>query len=279
MTGAGIEPVPVDDPADPRLSDYERLTDVGHRVRREPAAGVFIAEGATVLQRALDAGFHPRSLLLAPNRVQPAADLAAEVARRGAPVYVAGPDLLERLTGYHVHRGLLAAMDRRPLPAAADLLRGARRVLVCEDIVDHTNLGALFRCAAGLGVDAVLVTPSCADPLYRRAIRTSMGTVFGLPWTRLTAWPDDVALLRDAGFCVAALSPGADEATAQKTAELAAFAADAPERIAWVVGTEGDGLAAATLQAADRCVHIRMESGVDSLNVAAAAAVAFYATR
>ncbi len=147
--------------------------------------------------------------------------------------------------------------------------------MVCEDIVDHTNLGALFRCAAGLGVDAVLVTPSCADPLYRRAIRTSMGTVFALPWTRLTAWPADLALLREAGFCVAALSPGAGE----KTIELAAFAAAAPERIAWVVGTEGDGLAATTLQAADRCVHIPMEPGVDSLNVAAAAAVAFYATR
>ena len=269
------DPVPVDDPADPRLADYERLTDVGHRVRREPAAGVFIAEGATVLQRALDAGYQPRSLLLAPNRVEPAAALAAAVAVRGAPVSVAAPALLERLTGYHVHRGLLAAMDRRPLPAPADLLAGARRVLICEDIVDHTNLGALFRCAAGLGVDAVLVTPSCADPLYRRAIRTSMGTVFALPWTRLQAWPADLALLRGAGFTVAALSPAPDG----RGLELAEFAAAAPERIAWVVGTEGDGLAPATLQAAEVCVHIRMESGVDSLNVAAAAAVAFFATR
>lgn len=273
--GPAADPVPVADPADPRLADYARLTDVGHRVRREPAAGVFIAEGATVLQRALDAGYTPRSLLLAPNRVVPAAALAAAVTERGAAVYVAAPELLERLTGYHVHRGLLAAMDRRPLPAPAQLLAGARRVVVCEDIVDHTNLGALFRAAAGFGVDAVLVTPSCADPLYRRAIRTSMGTVFALPWTRLGSWPADLALLREAGFTVAALSPG----SAEETVELADFAARAPERIAWVVGTEGDGLSPATIAASDICVHIRMSPGVDSLNVAAAAAVTFYATR
>ena len=269
------EPVAVLDPADPRLADYARLTDVGHRVRREPAAGVFIAEGATVLQRALDAGFTPRSLLLAPNRVEPASALAAAVSDRGAPVFVAPPDLLEHLTGYHVHRGLLAAMDRRPLPTVAELLAGSRRVVVCEDIVDHTNLGALFRCAAGFGIDAVLVTPACADPLYRRAIRTSMGTVFALPWTRLQFWPGDMDLLREAGFTVAALSPGGGRGST----ELAEFAARTPERIAWVFGTEGDGLAAATLAAVDTCVHIRMNPGVDSLNVAAAAAVTFYATR
>jgi tRNA G18 (ribose-2'-O)-methylase SpoU len=270
------DPVTVADPTDPRLADYARLTDVGHRVRREPAAGVFIAEGATVLQRALDAGFVPRSLLLAPNRVEPAAGLAAAVAERGAPVYVAAPELLENLTGYHVHRGLLAAMDRRPLPELSGLLAGARRVVVCEDIVDHTNLGALFRCAAGFGIDAVLVTPSCADPLYRRAIRTSMGTVFALPWTRLESWPGDLQVLRETGFTVAALSP---DPTGTKGLELEDFAARSPERIAWVVGTEGDGLAPATIEACDFCVHIRMSPGVDSLNVAAAAAVTFYATR
>jgi tRNA G18 (ribose-2'-O)-methylase SpoU len=265
--------VEVRDPSDPRLGDYARLTDVGHRVRREPAAGVFIAEGATVLERALDAGFAPRSLLLAPNRVGPATALAARVAAGGAPVYVAGPEILERLTGYHVHRGLLAAMNRRPLRATEELLVDARRVVVCEDIVDHTNLGALFRAAAGFGVDAVLITPSCADPLYRRAIRTSMGTVFALPWTRLTSWPGDLAQLRAAGFAVAALSPAADGI------ELAEFAAGAPERIAWVLGTEGSGLAAATVARSDFRVHIRMSPGVDSLNVASAAAVALYATR
>jgi tRNA G18 (ribose-2'-O)-methylase SpoU len=265
--------IEVDDPGDPRLADYARLTDVGHRVRREPRTGVFIAEGGTVLQRALDAGYTPRSLLLAPKRVAPAAALAAQVEARGAAVYVAGPELLEKLTGYHVHRGLLAAMDRRPLPDPAELLRDARRVVVCEDIVDHTNLGALFRAAAGFGVDAVLVTPSCADPLYRRAIRTSMGTVFALPWTRLGEWPAGVEVLRAAGFTVAALSPAADGP------ELAEFAARTPERIAWVVGTEGAGLAPSTIAACDICVHIRMSPGVDSLNVASAAAVTFYATR
>jgi tRNA G18 (ribose-2'-O)-methylase SpoU len=267
------DPVEVGDPDDPRLGDYARLTDVAHRVRREPADGVFIAEGATVLQRALDAGFAPRSLLLAPNRVGPAAQLASAVAARGAPVYVAGPEILERLTGYHVHRGLLAAMDRRPLPELGELLSGARRVVVCEDIVDHTNLGALFRAAAGFGIDAVLVTPSCSDPLYRRAIRTSMGTVFALPWTRLNAWPADLDLLRDAGFSVVALSPAADGL------ELGEFAARAPVRIAWVLGTEGAGLAPATIENSDFRVHIRMSPGVDSLNVASAAAVTFYATR
>lgn len=263
----------ISDPADPRLADYARLTDVGHRVRREPAAGIFIAEGATVLHRALDAGYVPRSLLLAPNRVGPAAELAGVVASTGAPVFVAGPAVLEKLTGYHVHRGLLAAMDRKPLAAPGELLAGARRIVVCEDIVDHTNLGALFRAAAGFGIDAVLVTPACSDPLYRRAIRTSMGTVFALPWTRLGEWPAGVDALRAAGFTVAALSPAEDGP------ELAEFAARAPERIAWVVGTEGAGLAAATVAACDVCVHIRMSPGVDSLNVASAAAVTFYATR
>jgi tRNA G18 (ribose-2'-O)-methylase SpoU len=266
-------PVPIEDPDDPRLADYARLTDVGRRVRREPGAGLFIAEGATVLERALDAGYTPRSLLLAPNRVRPVAALTARVSAAGAPVFVAGPDILERLTGFHVHRGLLAAMERRPLPDLAEVLAGARRVVVCEDIVDHTNLGAIFRCAAGLDIDAVLVTPSCADPLYRRAIRTSMGTVFALRWTRLACWPEDLGALRAAGFVTAALSPADDGV------ELQAFAATAPERLAWIVGTEGEGLSQATIAAADVRVHIRMSGGVDSLNVAAAAAVAFHATR
>ena len=266
-------PVEVDDAGDPRLGDYARLTDVGHRVRREPAAGVFIAEGATVLDRALAAGFTPRSLLLAPNRVAPAAAQVAAVAATGAPVYVAPPGLLEELTGYHVHRGLLAAMDRRPLPGLAEVLAGARRVLVCEDIVDHTNLGAIFRSAAGLGVDAVLVTPACADPLYRRAVRTSMGTVFTTAWTRLASWPADLDVLRSHGFVTAALTPAPD------AHDLDVLAADPPPRLAWVLGTEGDGLSAAAQAAADVRVRIPMRSGVDSLNVAAAAAVACWATR
>lgn len=257
---------------DPRLADYARLTDVGHRVRREPAAGVFIAEGAVTLRRALRAGYAPRSLLLAPNRVDPAAGLVAEVTALGAPVYVAPAGVLEELTGYHVHRGLLAAMNRRPLPDPADLLRTARRVVVLEDIVDHTNVGATFRAAAAFGLDAALVTPSCADPLYRRAVRTSMGTVFQVPWSRLAAWPADLDALHAADFVTAALTPDPG------ARDLTEFAAAAPPRLAWVLGTEGDGLRASTLAATDVRVRIPMATGVDSLNVAAAAAVAFFAT-
>ncbi len=259
--------------ADPRLADYARLTDVGHRVRREPAAGVFIAEGATVLTRALDAGYVPRSLLLAPNRVGPAAALVDAVAAAGAPVYVAEPGVLEELTGYHVHRGLLAAMNRRPLPSVADVLVGARRVAVLEDIVDHTNLGAAFRSGAALGVDAILVTPSCADPLYRRAIRTSMGTVFQVPWTRLPSWPDGIADLQAAGFLTVGLTPAPDALNLEELGRRRA------SRIALVLGTEGDGLRPETVAAVDVRVRIPMASAVDSLNVAAAAAVAFYALR
>jgi tRNA G18 (ribose-2'-O)-methylase SpoU len=263
-------PVPIADPHDPRLADYARLVDVGHRVRREPAAGVFIAEGTLTLQRALAAGFTPRSLLLAPNRVEPAAELVGAVSAAGAPVYVAPPGALEELTGYQVHRGLLAAMNRRPLPAVADLLAGARRVAVLEDVVDHTNVGAAFRSAAAFGVDAVLVTPSCADPLYRRAVRTSMGAVFAVPWTRLATWPDDLDVLHEAGFVTAALTP---DPTAT---DLREFAADLPDRLALVLGTEGDGLRPTTLTASTLRVRIPMAAGLDSLNVAAAAAVAFY---
>jgi tRNA G18 (ribose-2'-O)-methylase SpoU len=262
----------VADPTDPRLADYARLTDIGHRVRREPGAGVFIAEGPITLRRTLAAGFTPRSLLLAPNRVEPVADLVAAVTALGAPVYVAPPGALSDLTGYQVHRGLLAAMNRRPLPEPAALLAGARRVAVLENVVDHTNCGAAFRSAAAFGVDAVLVTPSCADPLYRRAVRTSMGAVFTVPWTRLSTWPGELATLHAAGFVTAALTP---DPTA---IDLREFAADPPDRLALVLGTEGDGLRPETLAATTVRVCIPMAGGLDSLNVAAAAAVAFYAT-
>jgi len=263
----------VDDPADPRLADYARLVDVGYRVRREPSAGVFIAEGALTLRRALAAGFTPRSLLLAPNRVDAVPDLIREVGAAGAPVYTGSPDLLGKLTGYHVHRGLLAAMNRRPLPGLTELLPGARRLAVLEDVVDHTNVGAAFRSAAAFGIDAVLISPSCADPLYRRSVRTSMGAVFWVPWTRLDAWPGDLAVLHAAGFVSAALTP---DPTA---ADLAGFAARPPAKLALVLGTEGDGLRPQTLAATTHRVRIPTDPRIDSLNVAAAAAVAFYATR
>jgi tRNA G18 (ribose-2'-O)-methylase SpoU len=164
-------------------------------------------------------------------------------------------------------------MHRPVLRPVADVVAGARRVVVLEDVVDHTNIGAVFRSAAAMGVEAVLVTPRCADPLYRRSVRVSMGTVFQVPWTRIEPWPGGLATLREAGFVVAAL------ALDGRAEDLDVFAAEAPERLAWVLGTEGDGLRASTVRAADRVVRIPMQGGVDSLNVAAAGAVAFWATR
>jgi tRNA G18 (ribose-2'-O)-methylase SpoU len=181
--------------------------------------------------------------------------------------------VLERLTGFHVHRGALASMHRPALPAPLDLVRGARRVAVLEDIVDHTNVGAVFRGCAAMGVDAVLVSPRCADPLYRRSVRVSMGTVFQVPWTRLEPWPGGLEQLRDAGFTVAAL------ALDPAAVDLDEFARRRPDRLALMLGTEGDGLSRRSVAAADVVVRIPMAGGVDSLNVAAAAAVAFWATR
>lgn len=265
--------VEISDAADPRLVDYARLVDVGFRVRREPEAGVFIAEGAVTLDRALAAGYRPRSLLLAPNRVDAVPDQIAAVSAAGAPVYVAGPEILERLTGYQVHRGLLAAMDRKPLPPLESVLAGARRIVVLEDITDHTNVGAAIRGAAAFGMDAVLVTPRCADPLYRRAIRTSMGTVFQVPWTRLAQWPSDLDLLHQFGFVTAALTPAEDAIS------LDDLHAEGHPKLALIFGAEGAGLDAKTLATARRRVCIPMAGGVDSLNIAASVAVAMYATR
>ena len=265
----------VADAADPRLTDYLDLTDVELRRRREPEEGLFVAEGANVVSRALSADFRPRSLLLLREKLdrEDVRLVAAAVTALGTPVYVADAEVLVGLTGYDVHRGVLAAFERKPLPSVEDVLRGARRVVVLEDVVDHTNLGAAFRSAAGLGVDAVLVTPRCADPLYRRSVRVSMGTVFAVPWTRLTAWPADLALLSAAGFVTAALALAADAIT------LDELAGRHHERLALVLGTEGSGLRTRTLAATDVRVRIPMSGGVDSLNVAAAAAVACYATR
>ncbi|OJV58206.1 MAG: rRNA methyltransferase [Cellulomonas sp. 73-145] len=266
----------VEDPADPRLADYVSLTDVALRSRHEPAKGLYIAESSTVLARALAAGHRPRSVLAAPRWVPEVERMLADApgaADAAVPVYVAAEPVLEAITGFHVHRGALAAMHRPPLPTVDDVVAGARRVAVLEDIVDHTNVGAAFRSAAALGVDAVLVTPRCADPLYRRSVRVSMGTVFQVPWTRVDPWPDGVAALRTAGFVTAAL------ALDDSAISLDELAADPPDRLAMVLGAEGDGLKARTVAACDLVVRIPMAGGVDSLNVAAAAAVAFWATR
>lgn len=289
--------ITVDDPEDPRLRDYTGLTDVELRRRREPAEGLFIAEGEKVIRRARHAGYEMRSMLLSAKWVDVMRDVIDEVP---APVYAVSPDLAERVTGYHVHRGALASMQRKPLPAAGELLHSARRVVdtetgdptgmgaapppgppegagmrvaVFEDIVDHANLGAAFRNAAALGVDAVLLTPRCADPLYRRAVKVSMGAVFHVPWTRLTSWPKDVEIFREHGFVTAALC--LDE----KSVTIDELAARRYEKLVLMLGTEGDGLSVDALRAADEWVRIPMAAGVDSLNVAAASAVAFYATR
>ncbi|MBB2922151.1 RNA methyltransferase [Cellulomonas cellasea] len=273
--------VTLTDPTDPRLADYVSLTDVALRSRHEPEKGLYIAESSTVLRRALAAGHRPRSVLVAPRWASDVEEMLAGLPDDGSrvPVYVAEPDVLEGITGFHVHRGALAAMHRPALPALHDLLAGARdgagarRVAVLEDVVDHTNVGAAFRSAAALGVDAVLVTPRCADPLYRRSVRVSMGTVFQVPWTRIDPWPGGMELLHDEGFVTVALALRDDALT------LDELAADPPERLALILGAEGDGLKAETIATARRTVRIPMAGGVDSLNVAAAGAVAFWATR
>ncbi len=269
------------EPDDERLEDYTRLTDVALRRRLEPERGLYMAESTKVIRRAIGAGHRPRSFLMTERWLPELADvLAAVEASFGAvPVYVGPPEVVEALTGFHLHRGALAAMQRPELPTVAALLaaarggEGARRVAVLEGIVDHTNVGAVFRSAAALGVDAVLVSPDCADPLYRRSVRVSMGTVFQVPWTRLEPWPEGLGALREAGFTVAALALADDAVT------LDELAADAPGRLALVLGTEGDGLSRRAVAAADVVVRIPMAAGVDSLNVAAASAVAFWATR
>ncbi|MFC6421454.1 TrmH family RNA methyltransferase [Ornithinimicrobium tianjinense] len=255
------------------LRDYFSLTDVALRRVVEPERGLYMAESEKVIRRALAAGHRLRSLLMTPRWVEEWPDLIATARAQGAPVYVAAPAVAEELTGFHLHRGVLAAMHRPELPSIEEVVATARRVAVLEDIVDHTNVGAVFRSAAALGVDAVLVTPRCADPLYRRSVRVSMGTVFQVPWTRIDPWPDGVGMLQELGFTVAALALS-DDAVSLDDLEVAP-----PERLALVLGTEGDGLSSRTVEAADLVVKIPMGGQVDSLNVAAASAVAFWAVR
>lgn len=274
--------------ADSRLDDYTRLKDVKLRSKIEPERGLYMAESANVIERAIRAGHRPRSFLMS-RRWLPTLDKlieAATGARDGAdvPVFVADEHVLEQMTGFHLHRGALAAMQRPVLPSLDGLLatarsgEPARRVVVLENLVDHTNVGAAFRSAAALGVDAVLVTPQCADPLYRRAVRVSMGTVFQVPWTRLDSWPGDIATLQGAGFTVASLALSDDSVSLDEFASLPALQGPAA-RLAMVMGTEGDGLGWRTIAACDYTVRIPMDHGVDSLNVAAASAVVFWATR
>jgi tRNA G18 (ribose-2'-O)-methylase SpoU len=267
----------IDDPASPLVEDYRGLTDVALRRRAEPELGLFMAESHQVIGRALAAGYPVRSVLTTPRWLPDVLALDERDRSQGgtglgsAPVYVADPDTMRTITGYRVHRGALAAMMRLPLPQEDEIVDGARRLLVLEGIVDHTNVGAVVRSAAGLGFDGMLIDPTCADPLYRRAVRVSMGAVLSMPWTRVDRWPDALERLRARGVEVVALTPRSD------AEPIGAVVADPPERVALLLGSEGHGLTEGALRAVTRHVRIPMARGVDSLNVAAAAAIACYA--
>lgn len=258
--------IPITDLSDPRLGDYAHRTDVALK-NGSGGHGLYLAESALVLDRALRAGHRPRSVLALGGSVDQAVALVGD----DVPVFSGPPALLEELTGYLLHRGLVASMHRPALPSVTALLAGARRVVVVEDVADPTNVGAIFRSVAGIGADAVLVTPRCSDPFYRRSIRVSMGTVLQVPWTRTGDWSTLGPELAASRFHIAAL------ALTTAAVPLRAFAATAPDRIALVVGAEGYGLTPEALAAADTVVQIPMAHGIDSLNVATAAAVAMYA--
>ncbi|MDE0546854.1 RNA methyltransferase [Microbacterium sp. C7(2022)] len=263
--------VPIDRADDPRIADFRDLTDVALRRVREPEEGLYIAESAKVIARALGAGHQPRSVLAQEKWLPDVAALLEQHA--DIPVYLVSSAIAEQITGYTVHRGALAAMHRPALPRVTDVVAGARLVVILEDIMDHTNVGAIFRAAAGLGADAVLVSPRCADPLYRRSVRVSMGTVFQVPWTRIPEWREARGMLHDAGLHLAALALSDDAVS------LDEFVANRPQGVALMLGAEGDGLSPRALAAADTVVTIPMAGGVDSLNVAAASAVALWALR
>ncbi len=260
-------------PDDPRLGDYVRLREASLRRSLESERGLFIAEGEKVIRRAVEAGYVPRSFLLAQRWLPGLADVLQRWP--DVPVYVVSEATAEEVTGYHVHRGALASLHRIERYAVADLL-AFDRLVVLEDVVDHTNVGAIIRCAAGLGWDGVLLAPRAADPLYRRAIKVSMGAVFSLPWARLDDWFAAPPLIAAAGLQTVALTL-TDEAL--DLAEFAAGVGSKPRRLAIMVGTEGSGLSTRWSSVADARVKIAMHAGIDSLNVAAAAAVACYALR
>ena len=260
----------VDDPTDPRLADYVSLRDVQLRRHLEAEHGFFIAEGEKVVRRAVTAGYPVRSFLMSERWLAGLEDVL-ERAGDDVPCFVVTEELAEQVTGFHVHRGALAALERRPLPSVEDVLAGARRIVLLEDIVDHTNVGAIFRSAAALGMDAVLLSPRCADPLYRRSIKVAMGAVFSVPWTRIEHWYDAVPALTEAGFVTIALTPDPDVPDLTEVLE-----AETSGRVCLILGSEGPGLSARWMSSAQTRAGIAMAHGVDSLNVAAAAAVAFF---
>lgn len=258
----------------PELDLYARLTEAQLLNRHEPEKGIFIAESPMVIGTALDVGCQPLSCLVEKKHLQTQAKEI--IARMGnVPVYTAEFDLLTKLTGFQLTRGMLCAMRRPLLPTVTEVSKNARRIAILEDVMNPTNVGAIFRSAAALGMDALLLTSGCSDPLYRRSIRVSMGTVFQLPWTFLKeGWPEqEISSLRQQGFCTAAMALNEDSVSIDHPA-LAA-----KKKLALVLGTEGYGLSETTISACDYTVKIPMSHGVDSLNVAAASAVAFWELR
>ena len=266
--------IPLTDFSAPELDVYARLTEVQLLNRFEPEKGLFIAESPKVIERALNAGCTPVSILVEDKHVE--SEAKDIIARCGdIPVYTAPFEVLTQLTGFKLTRGMLCAMRRPKLPTVQEVCAGARRVAVLENVMNPTNIGAIFRSAAALNMDAVLLTPACSNPLYRRAIRVSMGTVFQVPWTFLgdesVEWPaDGIKLLKDMGFKTAAMALSDDSVTIKDPQLLA------EDKLAIILGTEGDGLSASTISDCDYTVRIPMSHGVDSLNVAAASAVAFW---
>lgn len=274
-----MDPIVIDSFEDPRLDVFARLTEAQLRNRLEPEKGIFIAESPKVIERALAAGMEPLSFLMEEKWIEsmiPLVDSCIVGTGKDIPLFTGKRDMLEKLTGFTLTRGVLCAMRRPKLPAVEELLRDACRVAVLDGIVDHTNVGAIFRSAAALGVDAVLVAPTCCDPLYRRAVRVSMGTIFQVPWTRIGEtvgdWPEaGMKVLADCGFKTAAFALRDDSLTLGQLAEKDC------DKLALVFGTEGNGLSQEAIDGCDYVVRIPMRHGVDSLNVAAASAVAFYA--
>lgn len=264
--------IPVDDPDDSRLDVFQGLRDHILRQERElpdgDMAGVFISEGDVVIERALRAGYELSSILVDAKRSKPLPGVVAPT----VPIYAAGPDVLVRITGYHLHRGALACFKRRPVPSAVDVLaeHAPRSVVVLENINNPTNMGVILRCAAGLGIDAFFCDPTCSDPLYRRSGRVSMGEAYALPYARLDAFPEGLDVLRRHGFELLALTPG------PQSVALEELRFGEEDRVALLLGAEGPGLSGGVLEAVDQRVRIPMSGTVDSINVGSAAAVAFY---
>ncbi|OBI13035.1 RNA methyltransferase [Mycobacterium sp. E2497] len=264
----GLNVQDLDDPDDPRLDDFRDLNSVDRRPDLPSGKGLVIAEGVLVVQRMLASRFTPHALLGTERRL---AELADDLAGNAVPFYRTSADVMAQVVGFHLNRGVLAAARRVPEPGVAELVARARTVAVLEGVNDHENLGAIFRNAAGLGVDAVVFGSGCADPLYRRAVRVSMGHALLVPYARAMDWPAELTMLKENGFRLLAMTPHSDDRT---LAEAMAAARD--ERVAVIVGAEGPGLTPATLRRSDVRVRIPMSRGTDSLNVATAAALAFY---